>query len=71
MLSHLKRWYSGEVREREYENDPHSRLVFMPSSYTEYHWTAKVARAVVSYYLSHWQWLWAMAVGLVGLYLSV
>ena len=68
MLSRIKQWYDAESKVHEFENDPNSSLVFMPSSYTEYHWSAKVARAIVSFYLRHWQWVWGTTIALVGLY---
>lgn len=71
MFSRIKRWYEGEPKVQEIENDPRSSIVFMPLIYTEYHWSAKVARAIVSFYLRHWQWLWSTAIALMGLYVAV
>jgi hypothetical protein len=69
MFSLIKRWYNGEQKIRK--NDPESLVSFVPGVYTEYHWSAKIARAIVAFYLRHWQWVWGMIIAIVSLYISV
>jgi len=70
MLSRIKRWYSGESKSHEFENDPDSSLVIIPMPYTEYHWSAKIARAIVGFYLRHWQWVITTVIAIIGLLFS-
>lgn len=71
MFSRIKRWYDGESKIQEFENDPDSSIVIMPLLYTEYHWSAKIARAIVGFYLRHWQWVWSTIIAILGLYVAV
>ena len=49
----MHRWYFGETRD---VGDP------LPGGQTlyfqHYHWTAKVARGIVAFYLRNWKWVW-------------
>ena len=67
MWNKIKQWYEGE--QIAHENDPAS-LVVIFGFYTKRHWTASVARAVVTFYLSHWKWLWGFVVSVFALYLG-
>jgi hypothetical protein len=71
VLSRIKRWYDGESKWHEFENNTDRSLVIMPMPYTEYHWSAKIARAIVGFYLRHWQWVWSTIIALLGLYIAV
>lgn len=71
MLRKVRHWYEGTSKTEEFDNDPNSMYVIGPRFYTEYHWTARVARAVVSFYLKHWQWVWSTVLTLAGLWLAV
>ena len=66
MLQKIKRWYEGESKLEEFENDRNSHVFIMPHLYTEYHWTAKIARRLVSFYLEHWKWIWSAALALLA-----
>ena len=57
------RWYQGE--DVPPDNDPRSGVVFMVGN-RRYHWTARVARRMVVFYLARWQWIWGslIAVGI-------
>lgn len=68
MFKAIKRWYEGEAKMTEAEVGPNH--MFIPAAYTEYHWTARVARAVVQFYLTHWKWLWGAAITLLGIYVA-
>lgn len=57
----IKRWYEGETKMDEFKNDPNSSVFVMPLIYTEYHWTARIARSIVGFYFQHWKWLWPTA----------
>ena len=71
MFSRIKRWYDGEPKMHEFENHPNSSAFFMPMPYTEYHWSAKVARAIVGFYFRHWQWVVTTIIAVVAIYVSV
>lgn len=36
----------------------------------EIHWTARIARALVGFWLRHWQWIIGTGIAIVGLYLA-
>ena len=69
MFSRIKRWYGGEIKLHEFENDPRSSVVIMPMIYTEFHWSAKIARAIVGFYMRHW--VWSTIIAVLGLYVAV
>lgn len=71
MLRAIKRWYDGRTVIQEFENDPQSSAVIFPMVYTEYHWSAKIARAVVGFYSRNWQWLWGAGIAIASLYVAV
>lgn len=71
MFSLIKCWYDGESKMQEFENGPDSSIAFMPYVYTEYHWSAKIARAIVDFYSRHWQWVWSTIMAVLGLYVAV
>jgi hypothetical protein len=71
MFSRIKRWYEGETKLLEFENDPNSSVFIMPSFYTKYHWSAMIARIVIGFYLRHWQWVWSTIIAVLGLYVAV
>lgn len=71
MLKRLSCWYNGETKMTEFHNDPSSGIVIGPGIYREYHWTAKVARKFVAFYLKHWQWFWGTAIGVASLWVAV
>ena len=64
----LLKWYQGEFI--PWENDPNSNVVFIGHDH-KLHWTAKIARYLVGFYLKHWKWLWSSAIAiLLGLLTS-
>lgn len=71
MIKHIKNWYNGEVKIHEFDNNSDGSLYIMPMIYTEYHWTAKIARNIVSFYLKHWQWVWTTTLGFFTLYAAI
>jgi hypothetical protein len=71
MIEKVRRWYSGNSVVETFENDPSSTIFIAPMVYTDYHWTAKLARALVGFYLRHWQWVWSTVLTLAGLWLAV
>jgi len=54
----------------EFDNDPDSSVVILPGFYTEYHWTARIARALVGFYKRNWQFLWTTVIALVAAYIG-
>lgn len=72
MLRHIKRWYHGETRLQESDNDPDSGIWFLPSQHTEYHhWTARLARTLAAFYLRNWQWVWTTLLAFAAVYLAL
>jgi hypothetical protein len=71
MLKKIKRWYQGETKLVDFENDPNSFAVIMPRINTEYHWTAKVARLLIHFYFEHWKWIWTLIISLCGLVFKI
>ena len=71
MISRIKSWYSGQEKLVEFENDPRSSIVIMPSVHIEYHWSAKIVRAVATFYMKHWQWVWTTAIAVVAVYVAI
>lgn len=71
MFSSIQRWYNGESKILDFENEYDSSTIIMPFIYTEYHWSAKIARAIVSFYLRHWQWIWSTIMTGIGLYVAI
>jgi hypothetical protein len=70
MLKRIRRWYEGEGKIREFDNSPDSSIFVMPLMYTEWHWSAKIARVLVAFYLRNWQWLWGTSIALLSLYVA-
>lgn len=67
MLKWLRRWYNGKTTMVKFDNDPSSRVVVLPAFITTYHWSARIARCLVKFYLQHWQFVWGTAIGVGGL----
>jgi len=67
VIEKINKWYEGEFV--AHENDPNSSVI-RTGGYQKRHWTAEVARSLVSFYLSHWKWLWGFALSLLGLYFA-
>lgn len=68
MLQWLKDWYNGELVIEP--NEPDSVFI-LPLMYKRYHWTAKAARTVASFYLRNWQWVWGTVIGVASLWVAV
>ena len=60
----IENWYEG--RFVPYENSPKDPLVIIGGKYKR-HWSAGVARVLVTFWLSHWQWTIGTALAIVGL----
>lgn len=61
MFETIRNWYKGEVK-------IHKNVVGI---YTKRHWSAKVARYIVNFYLKNWKWLWSAFFGLVLGYIKL
>lgn len=66
MVNILKRWYEGKFVIMEFANDPDSCIIILPGVRREYHWTARLARSVVRFYILNWQWFWTMAASIAA-----
>ena len=64
MRERLRSWWNGKYV--VHENEPGSSLVFI-GGVTHWHWTARVARAVVGFLGREWKWVIGTLIALVGL----
>jgi hypothetical protein len=63
MKEKIKRWYEGEFI--PYKNDPNSPVFFVGGD-TKRHWTARLARWAVEFYLREWKWTLGAAAAVIG-----
>ena len=59
LWTRVQKWYAGEDISHIEEHSTHEVLVFCDKK----HWTARLARILVNFYLAHWQWIWALLIG--------
>jgi len=57
-------WYEGQFVAPP--NDPNSMIIFTSGSYRR-HWTARIARMLVAFWLEHWKWIITMGLTVAGL----
>lgn len=62
MINKIKRWWNGTDKVIDSDFIIGVETVHSPS--------AKAARAVVFFYLDHWQWLWGTMIALAALCLT-
>lgn len=67
LFAKLRRWYEGEQKIHEFDDDPNSGVFIVPMVYTEHHWSAKAVRAIVAFYLQHWKWIWSTVIGVASI----
>ena len=63
LVKRIKAWYQGVQIVIDIPSRKIGKSVFVGASFvgsTRYHWSAKVARRMVAFYLNHWQWLWGL-----------
>jgi hypothetical protein len=54
----IRQWYNGkDVRIDPDEPETIGGLGVIHETYKEFHWTAKSARYLVSFFLRYWQWI--------------
>lgn len=70
MWNHIKRWYKGKVTVHHFDNDKNSTVTIFPLIRVDYHWTAKIARYLVAFYLRHWQWILSTFIACGGLFVA-
>lgn len=59
----FNQWYNGkDVRTNPDEPDTLGGMSVMHAHTKKVHWTAKIARSLVAFYLIHWKWLWGILV---------
>jgi hypothetical protein len=68
MFSRIRHWYNGKDEIHLMPNDPGKPVVIAPMLYTKRHWSAKIARTIVTFYLRHWKWLWLFTVSVIGVW---
>jgi len=63
LLHRLKTWYDGTPLVVDMPSRRLAKAVFIGVPFlagTRYHWSAKIARTTVFFYLQHWKWLWGL-----------
>ena len=74
MIKHIKQWYNGKIVEDDFEKtgvsyeDAQMEVLHMR---TQRHWTAKLARKVVSYAISNHQWLIGVVIAIVTIFVTI
>ena len=63
-LGAVRSWYDG--RPISHDDPPRSSVVLIGFAYRR-HWTAAVARSLVSFWLRHWQWIIGTVIAVAGL----
>jgi hypothetical protein len=63
----IEGWYRGPWVTPPH--DPSSDLVFMGGHRP--HWTAKIAQALVYFWLEQWKWIIGTAIAVVGLWIAL
>ena len=61
MLSHIKKWWEGEVYYLE---------GILPGNRYKRHWTAKFVRGLLKFYLDNWKWCIGSLFASIGLYIG-
>jgi hypothetical protein len=63
MKEKIKRWYEGEFI--PYENDPNSAVFFVGGNHKR-HWTAKLSRWAIEFYMREWKWTLGAVGAVIG-----
>ena len=72
MIKYLHKWYNGkDVRVNPNESEEWGGIGLIHETYKEYHWSAKAARSLVTFYLMNWQWIFGTAITAVTVYISI
>ncbi len=61
MIDKIKKWWTGE----EYYIEG-----ALPGIRYKHHWTAKITRPLVDFYLNHWKWIFTTTLGICGLLIA-
>jgi hypothetical protein len=64
----IENWYEGEFV--PYKNGSNDAVAFIGGTYKR-HWTAKVARTLMRFWLNHWQWTIGTALATCGLVIAL
>ncbi len=64
----IENWYEGEFV--PHENDPDDAVVILGGTYKR-HWTARVARMLVTFWFNHGQWTIGTVLAICGLALAL
>jgi hypothetical protein len=62
-MKRIQGWYQGKYI--PHRNDPASGL-FIYGGYYERHWTARLARWAIGFYMREWKWTLTALAGIVG-----
>jgi hypothetical protein len=60
---HIRRWYEGIYVPPD---NPPDSPVFMVMGHYDRHWTSRLVRTAISFYLREWKWVWTFAVAVIG-----
>jgi len=69
MRKRIEEWYRGPWMAPP-PNDPNSPIVFISAGSNEPHWTARAARALVGFWLAHWQFIIGTVLTVTGLLIA-
>ncbi len=64
MKEKIRKWYEGEFV--PYKNDAESALFIANGGKYKRHWTAKLARWAVEFYMREWKWTLGAAAAVVS-----
>lgn len=71
-LHKLRRWYQGTPIVADLPNHRTGSVVFIGTPFVagvRYHWSAKLVRAIVAFYLQYWKWIWSIVTSVVAAWL--
>ena len=67
MIDRVRKWYVGTYV--PFKNEPSSGVYFFGGDFRR-HWTARLVRVGVEFYLREWKWVIGTALAIVGISLA-
>lgn len=71
LIDRIKQWYAGKIIDVPKDPEMERFLSTFPTFYVQRHWTAKVARALVGFYLRYWAVIWPTLIAAIGAFAAV
>lgn len=69
----IKKWYQGTPVVVDMPSERQGSVVFIGTPFlagVRYHWSAKLVRAVVNFYIRHWKWIWGLGLSAIVAWLT-